>query len=152
MQAIIVRGWLLGLLLLAWGMPQGFGMAMAEEITVYKSPTCGCCTGWAEHLRRAGFTVVEKARDDMESIKQRLGVPDRLASCHTAVVDGYVIEGHVPADDIRRLLRDKPPIAGLAAPGMPQRSPGMQPPGLPPKDYDVLSFDAMGRTDVFTRY
>ncbi len=126
--------------------------APAGEVVMYKSPTCGCCGNWAEHLRRAGFTVIEKKREDMEAIKAKYGVPGRLASCHTALIDGYVIEGHVPADDIRRLLRDRPAVAGLTAPGMPMKSPGMQAAGLPPRGYDVLAFDKDGSHRVFSRY
>ncbi|HEC15273.1 MAG TPA: DUF411 domain-containing protein [Sedimenticola sp.] len=126
--------------------------AAEAEITMYKSATCGCCKHWATHLRKAGFSVAALNRKDMNAIKAEYGVKSRLRSCHTAIVDGYVIEGHVPAADIRRLLREKPPILGLTAPGMPKKSPGMQPEGLPPKGYRVLSFDARGATSVFTQY
>lgn len=122
------------------------------EITVYKSPTCGCCTDWEEHLERAGFKVVSHKRTNMNSVKKQLGVKSHLASCHTGLIDGYVIEGHVPADDIKRLLRERPDVMGLTAPGMPQHSPGMQPPGEKPRGYSVLMFDEEGRTRVFTRY
>ncbi len=122
------------------------------EITVYKSPTCGCCTDWEVYLEKEGFKVISHKRSNMDSIKKELGVKSHLASCHTGVIDGYVIEGHVPADDIRRLLRDRPKVAGLTAPGMPQHSPGMQPPGEQPRGYNVLMFDKEGRTRVYTRY
>lgn len=124
----------------------------AAQITVYKSPTCGCCEGWIDHLRDEGFDVAARDRENMQPIKQSAGVPANLQSCHTALVDGYVIEGHVPAADIKRLLTERPEVAGLTAPGMPMKSPGMQSPGLPPKGYDVLSFDKHGKTVVFTRY
>src|SRR5215207_8786151 len=88
-------------------------------ITVYKSPTCGCCEKWIEHLEKDGFAVTATNSDDVEKIKREVGVPARLASCHTALVSGYVVEGHVPAEAIRRMLREKPSIAGIAAPGMP---------------------------------
>ncbi len=123
------------------------------EIVMYKSPGCACCTGWADHMREAGFKVIENKREDMNAIKAKYGVTDRLASCHTAIVDGYVIEGHVPAADVERLLKEHPAdIAGLTAPGMPQRSPGMQAKGLPPKNYSVLAFDKNGRATVYSRY
>lgn len=128
------------------------GRAEAGNVIMYKDPGCTCCTAWAEHLRRRGFDVTEKKMDNMEGVKSYYGVPARLSSCHTAVIDGYVIEGHVPADDIRRLLREKPAVAGLTAPGMPQQSPGMQKPGLKPQGYDVLAFDKEGNSRVFSRY
>ena len=124
----------------------------SAKITVYKSPTCGCCDSWVDHLREEGFSVIAKNRDDMPSVKASLGVPDHLQSCHTATIDGYLVEGHVPAEDIKRLLTEKPAIVGLTAPGMPMRSPGMQAPGLPAKGYDVLSFDTRGKEAIFNRY
>ena len=107
-------------------------------ITVSKDPNCECCTGWVEHLRRNGFiaTVVETA--DLQAIKMRLGVPAELASCHTAEIAGYVIEGHVPAQAIRRLIAERPDALGLAVPGMPVGSPGME--GGTPEIYDVILF------------
>ena len=128
------------------------GQSIASEITVYKDPSCGCCSGWIDHLKASGFNVTSINRDDMDSIKQKYGVSDQLASCHTAIVDGYVLEGHVPADDVKRLLKEKPAIVGLTAPGMPMQSPGMQAVGLPPKNYDVLAFDKQGKTAVFSHY
>jgi len=122
------------------------------EVVMYKPPTCDCCTGWAEHLRQDGFTVVINKREDMEAIKTKFGVTKKLASCHTAIVDGYVIEGHVPAADVDRLLKERPDIVGLTAPGMPMKSPGMQAVGLQPQGYTVLAFDKDGNTTVFHRY
>jgi hypothetical protein len=124
----------------------------APEIVMYKSPSCECCTGWAEHLRQAGFTVTVNKHEDMDAIKAKYGVPENLASCHTAIVDGYVIEGHVPAADVVRLLKERPEVTGLTAPGMPMQSPGMQAEGLQPENYSVLSFDKNGSSRVFTRY
>lgn len=122
-----------------------------DEITVYKSPTCGCCGGWVEYLEDNGFHVTTHELTDLSGIRSELGMTDpRLLSCHTAVVGGYLVEGHVPADDIRRLLSEQPPIAGISAPGMPPLSPGMN--SIEPKDYDVLSFDAQGRVELFSRY
>ncbi len=123
-----------------------------NNITVYKSPTCGCCSEWEDHLRMSGFNVTSIKRRDMQTITQRSGVHSKLASCHTALIDGYVIEGHVPAKDIQRLLQERPNVKGLTAPGMPQESPGMQAHGKEPKNYDVLSFDAAGNTTVFSAY
>lgn len=131
-------------------------MAVAEpaaiEVTMYKSPTCGCCGEWASHLNENGFHVLEKKHDDMEAIKKKFGVPNALASCHTAIVGGYIIEGHVPASDILRLLKEKPEIVGLTAPGMPMKSPGMQAKGKKPEGYAVLAFDKKGNSKVFTQY
>jgi len=126
--------------------------AHAAEVEMYKSPTCGCCTGWAEHLRDAGFTVNEIKRDDMASIKTQIGVPEKLTSCHTALIGGYIIEGHVPAADVARLLKERPKIAGLTAPGMPMNAPGMQAKGLPPKGYTVYAFKKDGAKYVFSQY
>ena len=126
------------------------GIAAAESVTVYKSPSCGCCSGWVDYLKDNGFQVQTVDRHDISPIKESLGVPSKLHSCHTAVVNGYVIEGHVPVEDIRRLLKDTPPIKGLSAPGMPMMSPGMA--SRVPKDYDVLSFDAAGQIRVYSRY
>jgi hypothetical protein len=103
------------------------------------------------HLRAAGFEVNEQNVEALGPIKQRFGVPAALRSCHTALADPYVIEGHVPADLIQRLLRERPAVAGLAVPGMPVGSPGMEAPGRPAERYDVLTFDKSGRTTVFAR-
>jgi len=131
---------------------RGATATITKEVVMYKSPTCSCCTGWADHLRSKGFTVIEKKREDMASIKEQYGVPQKLASCHTAVVDGYIIEGHVPAADVKRLLKERPKVAGLTAPGMPMKSPGMQAVGQEPRGYDVLTFDKDGKTTVFHSY
>jgi hypothetical protein len=101
------------------------------------------------HLRSHGFPVTERHENDLAPVKRRLGVPVALESCHTALVEGYVIEGHVPADLIDRLLRERPKIAGLAVPGMPVGSPGMESPGMNPERYQVLTFDRKGSTGVF---
>jgi len=119
-------------------------------ITVYKDPGCGCCKNWIEHLIKHGYRVDAKDTPGMTEVKRTLGVPDRLSACHTAVVNGYLIEGHVPASDIARLLREKPKVAGLAVPGMPMGSPGMEGPRA--QHYQVLSFDKAGKTKVFASY
>jgi len=130
----------------------GNNSSAKPEVVMYKPPTCDCCTGWAEHLRQDGFSVVVKKQEDMDAIKTKFGVSEKLASCHTAIVDGYVIEGHVPAADVDRLLKERPDIVGLTAPGMPMKSPGMQAVGQQPKGYSVLAFDKDGNTTVFHRY
>lgn len=128
------------------------GAAAAERavVQVYKSPTCGCCDKWIEHLERNGFDVKATEVRDVTPIKQSNGLPPQLASCHTAFVGGYLIEGHVPAADVRRLLETKPPVAGLAVPKMPIGSPGMEGPN--PEPYEVLSFDSTGKTEVFSTH
>ena len=120
------------------------------EIVVYKSPTCGCCSKWVDYLRKQGFTVVAHDTSGMSAVKAELGVPDAMASCHTAMVGGYVIEGHVPAADIQKLLKEHPKVVGLAVPGMVTGSPGME--GGAPEHYKVLAFDAKGATTVFSSY
>ncbi len=122
---------------------------VAPEITVYHSPTCGCCKKWVEHVKAAGFPVKSIEQEDLSGIKSELGVPAKLRSCHTAIVSGYVIEGHVPAADIKRLLTEKPKIAGLTAPGMPGSSPGMD---MGHDPYEVLTFDAKGNTTVWAKH
>lgn len=127
------------------------GAEPLPEVVMYKDPNCGCCGAWAERLEAEGFRVKTIPSADMEAVKKRFAVPQRLTSCHTAKVGGYVIEGHVPASAIRRLLREKPAVAGLAVPGMPAGSPGMEVPGR--KDaYDVVTFDRTGRSAVFERH
>jgi len=120
------------------------------DVVVYKSPSCGCCGGWVEHLRANGFTVAVRERDDLTPVKTRLGVPGDLQSCHTAEVGGYVVEGHVPAADIRRLLAERPPARGLAVPGMPAGAPGMEDGGRR-EAYRVILFDDRGNA-VFARH
>ena len=120
-------------------------------ITVWKSASCGCCQRWVDYLQDDGFEVTAHNVDDVVSIKRKLGMTDpALYSCHTAKVGGYLIEGHVPASDIRRLLDDRPTLVGLAAPGMPQMSPGML--SIEPKGYDVLQFSRKQETSVFSSY
>jgi hypothetical protein len=130
--------------------PTALMAATATKITVHKTPWCGCCTGWSAHLRRAGFDVTEIKHDDLTPIKQMMGVPAALESCHTAEVEGYAIEGHVPAADIKKLLATRPDAAGLAVPGMPTGSPGMED-GHNRDAYDVMLFGAKGMR-VFNHY
>jgi hypothetical protein len=121
------------------------------DVIVYKSPTCGCCGAWIDHLRANDFRVVVRDTSDVGAVKRRLGVLPTLVSCHTAIINGYVIEGHVPADDIIRLLEERPKIVGLAVPGMPAGSPGMED-AQPHVPYDVIAFDAKGQTQVWSRH
>lgn len=126
----------------------------APEVEVYKSPTCGCCNDWIKHLQANGFTVKATNVPDSRFMRARFGMPSKFASCHTALVGGYVIEGHVPAREIKRLLREKPDALGIAVPGMPVGSPGMDGPeyrGVV-DPYDVLLVQPDGRATVFASY
>lgn len=118
---------LLQTVLTLWCVLAGTLVLAAPSVTVYKSPSCGCCEEWVEYLRREGFQVKAIDQPDHSAVKRRLGVAPELSSCHTALVDGYVIEGHVPAAPIRRLLTERPQTRGLTVPGMPLNSPGMGP-------------------------
>ena len=138
---------LLLLLLVAAGTA---GAQSATQIEVFKSPYCGCCEKWVEHMKRNGFTVSAHNVVDVPAVRKNLGMPDRLSSCHTAKVGSYVIEGHVPADDVQRLLKEKPKAIGLAAPGMPQGSPGME--TTAPVPYEILLVQTGGSTHVFARH
>lgn len=124
--------------------------ADSTTVTVWKSPTCGCCTKWVDHMREEGFTVVTIDTSDVNPVKRRHGVASDLGSCHTATVGGYVVEGHVPAADVRRLLAERPPVVGLAVPGMPTGSPGMEGPFS--QKYDVIAFDRSGGRSVFASH
>lgn len=123
----------------------------ATLVTVHKTPTCGCCNAWIDHLRAEGFAVEAVDVADTTPVARRLGVPDELRSCHTAEVRGYAIEGHVPAAEIRRLLAERPDDAGLAVPGMPLGSPGMEVDGRS-QSYEVILFDGNGSRTVFANY
>jgi hypothetical protein len=118
-------------------------------VTVHKDPNCGCCTGWAEHLERAGFSVTTVDTQRLNAVKARLGVPADLHACHTGEIAGYVIEGHVPAAAVDRLLAERPAARGLAVPGMPVGSPGME--GGEPETYEVVLFGPQGRR-TFARF
>ncbi len=122
----------------------------AERVEVFKSPYCGCCEKWVEHMRKAGFDVVTKDVNDVPATRKLTGMPERFGSCHTAKVGGYVVEGHVPAADVQRLLKEKPKAVGLAAPGMPQGSPGME--TNHPQPYDTLLVQADGSHKVFAKH
>ncbi len=137
----LVVGLAMGRQALAAGLP---------EVAVTKDPSCGCCQRWVDHLREAGFTVTV-TEAPVNPLKARLGVPRELASCHTAQVGGYVVEGHVPAGAIKRLVAEKPKGTGLAVPGMPVGSPGMEVDGMEPETYEVVLFGSDGRS-TFVRY
>ncbi len=121
-------------------------------VQVHKSPTCGCCKDWVTHLREAGFQVTVFEQDNMGPIKERLGVPFGKGSCHTGEVEGYLIEGHVPAADIRRLLAERPQAKGLVLPGMPIGSPGMEIPGTPAEPFVVELVRLDGETEPFSSH
>jgi hypothetical protein len=131
----------------------GFGLMSgtsdAQSVVVFKTPTCGCCGSWVDHLRDSGFEVDVRDLDNLSAIKAQYGVPQAMRTCHTALVDGYVVEGHVPARFVTKLLDERPDIAGIAVPGMPIGSPGMEVPGTPNAAYDVLAFNTSGKTAVF---
>ena len=123
---------------------------IAPKVEVFKSASCGCCGAWVEHMRQNGFQVIAHDVGDVPAERKKLGMPDRLGSCHNAKVGGYVIEGHVPAADIRRLLKEKPKALGLAVPSMPPGSPGMEGPRAIP--YDTLLVARDGTTRVFASH
>jgi len=124
----------------------------ATVVQVYKSPTCGCCALWVKHLQDAGFVTKVTEIEDIAAIKTKNNVPARAQSCHTAIVDGYVLEGHVPAADVQRLLKDRPAVVGLAVPGMPVGSPGMEVPNVKAQAFNVVSFDKQGQLQVFASH
>jgi hypothetical protein len=131
----------------------GFGSALAQSlgtVEVFRSPSCGCCGKWVEHLRQNGFQVQTHDVNDISATRKQLGMPDQLGSCHTARIGGYVVEGHVPASDIRRLLKDKPKALGLAVPSMPPGSPGME--SARPVPYQTLLVQTDGTSKLFAQH
>jgi hypothetical protein len=130
-------------------MPKSLGAAR-PPVTVYKDPSCGCCKKWVEHMQKSGFAVTAHDSSDMDAIKDHYGVPSGVRSCHTALVGSYVVEGHVPAPDIDRMLAEQPKVAGLAVPGMVTGSPGME--GLMSKSYVVLAYQKTGTTTPFASH
>ena len=146
MTALSRRGFLAAL-----AAAPAIGATALPKITVTKDPTCGCCTGWTEHVRAAGFPTDVVETNELSRVKARLGVPRDLAACHTAEVDGYLIEGHVPATTIKRLLTERPNVKGIAVRGMPVGSPGMEVDGAEPETYDVIAFGPDGEAR-YARY
>ncbi|VAW22196.1 CopG protein [hydrothermal vent metagenome] len=134
---------------LALGVASFASSAAAAEFDVYKTPWCGCCSGWVDDMVANGHSVIVNDLETLDSIKQMAGVPEDLQACHTALVEGYVIEGHVPAADIARLLAERPEATGLAVAGMPMGAPGM---GGEPEPYDVVLFSDDGTTSVYAQY
>jgi len=128
------------------------GQGRKPTITVFKDPSCTCCDKWIQHLMKSGFDVVVKevGSAELRQVKGRYGIPPALQSCHTGIVDGYVIEGHVPAAEVQRLLKERPKNVGLVVPGMPTGSPGME--GQKNEAYSVLALDSAGRTSIFRTY
>ena len=124
---------------------------LVKDIVVYKNPNCGCCTKWVNYLEEHDYNVTIEHTRDVYAEKKRLGVPEKLAACHTAVIDGYVVEGHITHRDIKRLLLFRPDITGIAVPGMPIGTPGMER-GSSKQPYDVMSFDAKGNVEVFVKH
>ena len=145
-MAVLLLG---GVALVVSFRPASTDPGAAAVVVVYKSPTCGCCVKWIDHLEEAGYSVRAQDVVDMVPVKQREGVPMDLSSCHTAIIGDYVFEGHIPARVITDFLEEGPDLAGLAVPGMPIGSPGME--GWNPQPYDVIAFDGEGNRGVFKR-
>lgn len=129
--------------------PKDLAVAAGPAMTLWKHRGCACCTAWARHFEAAGFTVTANEVGDLGPARAAAGVPPDLAGCHTAIVEGYVVEGHVPVRDVKRLLADRPAVLGLAVPGMPAGSPGMEIPGMAGDAYDVIAFARDGTRTVF---
>lgn len=148
----MTRNAILSLAVVLAGYAPIVGQQPQPTVEVYKSATCGCCSKWVEHLKNNGFTVRTTNREDLTELKASHHVPQRVRSCHTAVVSGYVVEGHVPASDVQKLIKERPAILGLAVPGMPIGSPGMEMPGRGVQPFDVIAFDKDGQTRVFASH
>lgn len=132
--------------------PPAARAAPTREITVYKTPWCGCCAGWVKHLDAAGFATRVVELEDLTPVRAKYGVPPALSSCHTGVSGGYVFEGHVPIADVERLLAERPKARGLAVPGMPVGSPGMEAPGRPADAFETLLMLTDGSARIYTRH
>lgn len=124
----------------------------ATTVAVYKTPTCACCDNWIAHLRQAGFVVQINVLPNLRSLRSSHGMPEALASCHSGLIDGYFVEGHVPAQDIRRLIAQRPDAVGLSVPAMPLGSPGMETPGNDREPFDTLLVLKSGQTRIFARH
>ena len=145
--------WMIAILLMCFGSPAAaIASTAGEEVVVFRSAYCECCEAWESHIAEAGFVVQDHVADDMDGIKDAMGVPADSTSCHTARVAGYVVEGHVPAASIQRMLRERPEIKGLAAPGMPMGSPGMEVDGMVADPFSVFSIANNGTMVEFDFY
>jgi hypothetical protein len=131
---------------------QSTGEQAVREMVVYSSPTCGCCSDWVGYVEEHGYTVTVESVQDIYVVKEEHHIPRNTWSCHTALVDGYVVEGHVPIEDIERLLSERPDVAGIAVPGMPVGSPGMEVAGTEPQPFAVVTFDEAGTTEVYSTH
>ena len=140
------------LLVLAGRRSAAAALVAKPAITVWKDPGCGCCNAWVDHMRGAGFDVKTHDESGMDEVKAMMGVPVALRSCHTAQAGAYVVEGHVPAADVKRLLAEKPAVVGIAVPGMPAGSPGMEIPSGRVQPFDTIAFDKAGKTTVFVSH
>jgi len=149
----MTRAMLAGVLAMTVVSVSPMAQGRTTAVAIYKTPTCGCCSLWVKHLAQNGFTTKVTDMESLEDVKTTNNVPRQARSCHTAVVDGYVIEGHVPAAEIQRLLKERPKgVIGLAVPGMPIGSPGMEVQGMTPQAYNVLAFDKSGQVTVFAKH
>ena len=151
-RTFVAQAAILGGALAGGGSIWALGDRSPATLTIYKSRTCGCCAKWVDHVKAAGFNTVVHDDEDMNGVKDNLGVPNGVRSCHTAQVEKYLIEGHVPAEDITRLLKEKPKVAGLAVPGMPASTPGMAVPGEPHEPYETVAFQLDGGTSVYAKH
>ena len=152
LRFIIVPILAIGLVALLASQPLAEEQGQPTIVKVYKSPGWGCCGGWTKHLEDDGLIIKAEDTKKISEIKARYKIPGHLQSCHTAIVDGYVIEGHVPSKEVIRMLKERPDFIGLSVPGMPIGSPGMEMPNGASEPYDVISFDKFGRTKVFATY
>ena len=142
---------LMSISMLSYGDAEKKSSNSLNEIVVYRSPSCGCCGKWVKHLEINGFKVTDKITQDMQKIKSQYGVNKSLASCHTAIINGYVVEGHVPAEDIKTMIQAKPSIKGLSVPGMVTGTPGMEM-GERKDPYNVVAFDGNGKQSLYKAY
>lgn len=147
----MIAGWVAIVAVVLLTITSAEAASALPEITVYRDPSCSCCEGWMEHLEAHGVQTNSVPTPDVDTLKQQYGVPDGLTSCHTAIVDGYIIEGHVPVEEIKRLLAEQPTVRGITVPGMPVGTPGMES-GDERESFTVFSFDNQGNSEVFNHY
>jgi hypothetical protein len=158
---VIMIGLMAGMLLTACASPaseqatagqQATDEQTAREMVVYSSPTCGCCGDWVSYMESHGYTATVENVQDLAAVKEEHNVPRTMQSCHTAIIDGYIIEGHVPVEDVERLLHEQPDVVGIAVPGMPVGSPGMEIEGAELQPFAVMTFDAAGNTEMYSTH